>query len=204
MNTPNPNNWLTSIPRPPSNPEEEIMNPILPKSLGLAFAFVVVVAAVNAAGHDSYVLHFGGNRNHVTMSGSLEDFNIISSRLDGDYLWVRRGAKSYVITDRARLAEVWDYFSPQRLLQPEQREIEEQTAKFEKESDALEDAQDDDRVLTSAERSRLEDLHAKERDLSRRERALDEREEELDRIAEKKLWQLVDRAIREGTARAIR
>jgi hypothetical protein len=138
------------------------------------------------------------------MSGSLEDFNVISSRLDGDYLWVRRGAKSYVITDRARLGEVWDYFAPQRLLQPEQREIEEQTAKIDMESDALEDAQDDDRVLTLAERSGLEDLHAKKQELSRRERALDEREEELDRIAEKKLWQLVDRAIREGTARAIR
>jgi hypothetical protein len=99
------------------------LNPIrLPKSLGLAFAFVVVAAAVNAAGHDSYVLHFGGNRNHVTMSGSLADFNVINSRLDGDYLWVRRGTKSYVITDRARLAEVWDYFAPQRRLQPEQRE----------------------------------------------------------------------------------
>ncbi len=181
------------------------MSPIrLPKSLGIALALIVMAAAVNAAGHDSYVLHFGGNRNHVTMSGSLDDFNVISSRLDGDYLWVRRGATSYVITDAARLAEVWNYFAPQRLLQPEQREIEGQTAKIDKESDALEDAQDDDRVLTSAQKSRIQELHAKERELSRRERALDEREEELDRIAEKKMWQLVDRAIREGTARAIR
>jgi hypothetical protein len=176
----------------------------LPGFLAVSIALILVAAAVNASGRDSYVLHFGGNRNTATISGSIEDFNVISARLDGDYLWVRRGARTYIIADRAKLAEVWDYFAPQRLLEPKQREIEEQTKKLEKESDALEDAQDDDRELTSAQRSRLEDLHAKEQELGRRERALDEREEELDRIAEKKLWLLVDRAIHEGTARTVR
>ena len=169
-----------------------------------AFVFLLFVGAfaANAKGRDSYVLHFGGNRNTMTISGSIEDFNAIRGKLDGDYLWVRRGAKAYVITDRATLAEVWDYFAPQRAIEPKQREIEVQTRKLEKESDALEDT--DDRELTSAERSRLDDLHAQEKELSRREQALDDREEELDRIAEKKLWQLVDRQIREGGARAVR
>jgi hypothetical protein len=173
------------------------------KTASLALVFLFVFAAVNASGRDSYVLHFGSNRNSVTMSGSLADFNAIRDRLDGDYLWVRRDARTYVITDRALLAEVWDGFGPQRLLQPKQRAIEEETNKLEKESDALEDARDD-RSLTQAERSRLEELHAREHELSRTEHALDEREEELERIAEKKLWQLVDRAIREGAARIIR
>jgi len=173
-----------------------------PIRLALALAFLFAAIAVNASARDSYVLHFGGGRSTTTMSGSLEDFKAIRGTLDGDYLWVRRGARSYVITDRARLAEVWDYFAPQRQLLPKQKEIEEETRKLERESDALED--EDDRELTSAERSRLDDLHARERELSHREQALDDREEELDRIAEKKLWQLVDRAIRDGAARAIR
>jgi DNA repair exonuclease SbcCD ATPase subunit len=167
----------------------------------LVLALLLVASTVSAA-HDSYVFHFGGDRNSMTMSGSLEDFMAIRGQLDGDYLWVRHGGKSYVITDRARLAEVWDYFAPQRALRPEQKEIERQTRKLEKESDALEDV--DDRALTFAEQSRLEELHAQERELSRRERTLDEREEELERIAERKLWQLVDRSIDNGSARAIR
>lgn len=168
----------------------------------LAFALILIATTVTASQRDSYVLHFGGNRDSVTISGSLEDFNAIRGSLDGDYLWVRHSGKSYVITDHARLAEVWGYFAPQRELRPKQKEVEAETKRLEKESDALEDL--DDRELTSAEQSRLDDLRVKERELSRREQALDDREEELDRIAEAKLWQLVDRAIRVGVARPVR
>jgi hypothetical protein len=170
----------------------------LPGSLALTFALIFVANVADASGRDSYVLHFGGNRDSTTMSGSLADFMSIRGSLDGDYLWVRRAGRTYVITDRARLAEVWDYFAPQRRLSPQQKEIAEETKKLEQESDALEDQ--DDRELTSAERARLDDLHAKERELARRERALDDREEELERIAEKQLRDLVDRAIRSGDA----
>ena len=168
----------------------------------LAFALMLAATTVNASRRDSYVLHFGGNRDSVTISGSIEAFNAIRGTLDGDYLWVRHAGKSYVITDHARLAEVWGYFAPQRELHPKQKEVEAETKRIEKESDALEDV--DDRELTSAEHSRLDDLHAKERELSRRQQALDEREDELDRIAEAKLWQLVDRAIKQGVARGLR
>jgi hypothetical protein len=172
------------------------------KPIRLALALFVVATTVTAATRDSYVFHFGGDRNSMTMSGSLKDFMAIRGQLDGDYLWVRRDGRTYVITDRAKLAEVWDYFAAERALRPEQKEIAKQTRKLEKESDALED--EDDRPLTSAERSRLDDLHAQERELARREQALDEREEELERIAERKLWQLVDRSIGDGSARAAR
>jgi hypothetical protein len=168
----------------------------------LSFAVLLVLAAAAAEARDSYVLHFGAG-NSTTISGSLEDFTAVKSMLSGDYLWVRRDGRRYVITDRARLAEAWDYFAPERELRPRQREIERDTRRLERESDALEDAQDD-RQLTARERARLDDLHAQERDLGRREQALDEREEELDRIAERKLWQMVDRAIREGAARILR
>jgi hypothetical protein len=168
----------------------------------LSFAVLFVLAAAAAEARDSYVLHFGAG-NSTTMSGSLEDFTAVKDTLTGDYLWVRRDGRRYVITDRARLAEAWDYFAPERELRPQQREIERETRKLERESDSLEDAQDD-RQLTDHQRARLDELHAQERDLGRRERALDQREEELDRIAEQKLWQLVDRAIREGLARMVR
>jgi hypothetical protein len=171
------------------------------KTLFLAVSLLLAATTLSAA-RDSYVFHFGGDRNSMTMSGSLQDFMSIRGQLDGDYLWVRRGGKNYVITDRARLAEVWGYFAAERALRPEQKEISRQTRRLEKESDALEDV--DDRPLTSAERSRLDELHAQERELSRREEALDQREEELERIAERKLWQLVDRSIDDGVARSMR
>jgi len=167
----------------------------------LSLAVLLVLAAATAEARDSYVLHFGAG-NSTTISGSLEDFTAVKGTLSGDYLWVRRDGRRYVITDRAMLAEAWDYFAPERALRPQQQAIERETRKLERESDALEDT--DDRKLTASERSRLDELHALERDLARREQALDEREEELDRIAERKLWSLVDRAIRDGAARIAR
>jgi hypothetical protein len=172
------------------------------RSLSLTVAFLLIAAICNASQRDSYVLHFGRG-NSTTISGSLEDSNAVRGSLSGDYLWIRHNGRAYVITDRARLAEAWDYFAPQRELGPKQRAVADETRKVERESDALEDAQDD-HALTRAEQVRLEELHAQERELSRREQALDDREEELDRIAEAKLWQLVDRAIREGAARMAR
>src|SRR4051794_143264 len=167
----------------------------------LSFAALFVLIAVAAEARDSYVLHFGAG-NSTTISGSLEDFTGVKGTLTGDYLWVRRDGRRYVITDRVKLAEAWNYFAPERALRPQQQEIERETRKLERESDALEDTED--RELTARERVRLDELHARERELGRREQALDEREEELDRLAERKLWQMVDRAIREGAARAIR
>jgi hypothetical protein len=179
-----------------SNDAEDIMKRFL------SFAVLLVLAAAAAEARDSYVLHFGAG-NSTTISGSLEDFTAVKGTLTGDYLWVSHDGRRYVITNGARLAEAWGFFAPERELRPQQKEIERETRKLERESDALEDAQDD-RQLSVHERSRLDDLHAQESDLGRREQALDEREEELDRVAERKLWQLVDRAIREGSARMVR
>jgi hypothetical protein len=170
------------------------------RSLSFAVLFVLIAAAAEA--RDSYVLHFGKG-NSTTISGSLEDFTEAKGTLTGDYLWVRHDGRRYVITDRAKLAEAWDYFAPERALRPQQQEIERETRKLERESDELEDAQED-RELTARDRARLDELHARERELGRREQALDEREEELDRAAERKLWQMVDRAIRDGIARMMR
>src|SRR4051794_15304571 len=172
---------------------------MMKRSLSLAVLFVLITAAAEA--RDSYVLHFGAG-NSTTISGSLEDFTAVKGTLTGDYLWVRHDGRRYVITDRAKLAEAWDYFAPERALRPQRRAIERETRKLERESDAREDAAA--REPPARGRARLDELHAQERELGRREQALDEREEELDRIAERKLWQMVDRAIREGSARIVR
>src|SRR5712671_5854517 len=128
------------------------------RTLSFAVALLLIATICNASGRDSYVLHFG-HGNSTTISGSLEDFNAVRGTLSGDYLWIRHNGKAYVITDRTRLAEAWDYFAPERELRPSQRAIADETRKLERESDALEDAQDD-RALTRAERARLDELHA--------------------------------------------
>jgi multidrug efflux pump subunit AcrA (membrane-fusion protein) len=144
------------------------------RSLLFAMALVLTATICNASHHDSYVLHFGRG-NSTTISGSLEDFDAVRGTLSGDYLWIRHNGRAYVITDRARLAEAWDYFAPERELSAKQRAVAEETQKLERESDRLEDAQDD-RALTRAEHARLDELHAQERELARREQALDDRE----------------------------
>jgi hypothetical protein len=162
-------------------------------------ALCALALPIFASPRDGYVFRMGGSQ---TISGSLEDFGRVSRQLgNGRYLWVQRVGKQFVITDRALLDDVWSYFAPQREMRPKQHEVAEAIRKSEQESDALDDARDD-RKLT--EEARLAELHAQERLLSRREAELDEREEELDRASEKKMWQLVDDAIRGGAARSIR
>lgn len=175
----------------------------MPALLAVALAAALFFAASAVAGTcDSYVLHLAGSGSQ-TISGNLEDFRAAKQYLSGDYLWARRAGRAYVIGDHALVAQAYAFFAPQRELQPKQREVGAEIEALDKEVDALEDAQDE-RELTRAEQARLEELHGRQRELSRREQQLDEREEELDRAAEKKLWQLIDQAVRSGAARPVR
>lgn len=148
---------------------------------------------------DAYMLHDEDTR--ITISGdtSIDSIVALDQKFSGDYLWVRRGGKEYLIRDSILLDRAHALFAPQRALAPQQAAIAREEADLDREEDALDDDEHDEK--TSARRS---DIHARQHDIGRRESELDRREEELDRQAEAALWPLVDDAIRDGSAVRLR
>jgi bla regulator protein BlaR1 len=169
------------------------------------------------SGGDTYVLYRGSNS---SMNGTLEGFEELRRRYAGDFLWFRRAGSAYVIRDPRLLSEAEGLFDPVRKLEPEQEAISRQQAALDREEEEIdreqeaieaeqEDSRDTDvpRDRSAALERRHRALEVRRRDLRRRqrpvaaeERALDRRSEQIEQAAERKLWDLIDRAIRSGAA----
>ena len=164
----------------------------------LAAALSLVAAKPHDRNKDAYILAAGEN---TTISGgmNIEEWKAIHRAYPGDVMWVRRNGNDYLIRDETLLLRMRALFGPEMALTPEQKEIGREEARIDREADRLEDA----RSRTAAEERRLEELHARQRELAKREKALDDKQEELERIAEREMWQLVDRAIGNGMAKRL-
>jgi hypothetical protein len=172
---------------------------------------------------DAYVLSRGGHG--TSTSTSVDELVKVKKKFSGEFLWVRRGGKAFLIRDRAVLDQAQTCFAPLQALDPErnalqakQREIEREEAVLEREQEELERQEEDledDRGESAASarediqrrqdelRPRVERQEARERDLERVEEALDEREEVLEQKAEEQLWQLIDATLARGAAERV-
>ena len=177
---------------------------------------------------DAYILSLD---DHFTSSGGdMEVSDVVRTRerLAGDFLWFRRGGKTYRVGDAATLAKADALFLPMRALEPEYEDL----RRKERQHDAREDELDreeelieqdledldadeeaglavDDNARRNLEsrrdavRSRMRDVEGEQRALESVERALDSREEALEAEAEGKLWRLIDEAIANGKAQPV-
>ena len=177
---------------------------------------------------DAYILSLD---DHFTSSGGdmeISDVGRTRERLAGDFLWFRRGGKTYRVGDAATLAKADALFLPMRALEPEYEDL----RRKERQHDAREDELDreeelieqdledldadeeaglavDDNARRNLEtrrdavRSRMRDVEGEQRALESVERALDSREEALEAEAEGKLWRLIDEAIANGKAQPV-
>jgi murein DD-endopeptidase MepM/ murein hydrolase activator NlpD len=166
-------------------------------------ATVVDTAIRSGAGRsvargEAYVFRDGDTQVTFSSGTSLETIRDIQEKFDGDYLWIRRGGRDYVICDALLLDRVSALFAPQRALGPQQQAVGREEAALDREEEALDDESNDD-----ATRARLAAIHSKQELVGRREAELDRREEELERRAEAALWPLVDDAIRQGIAKRL-
>ncbi len=184
--------------------------------LGAILTLSLAGAAAAAPGRksgprDTYVLN---RSDSSTVSGTLDALGSLRARYSGDFLWFRRGDKTYVIRDPRLLARAEAFFEPLRDLRPEQDSLARREQALDREEQAndageesLDAAQEEETRPTAelAERRRI--LHARQRDVSQRqrelsqvERALDRRENALEEAAERELWKFLDRAVEGGTA----
>jgi DNA repair exonuclease SbcCD ATPase subunit len=171
---------------------------------------------------DAYVLS-RGNHGSTTTSGTLEDLEKARRRLSGEFLWVRRFGKEYVIRDRQTLEEAYRLFAPIRSLDPERAAVALRQSRIEAEQTALE--REEERLERESERlgedpdppdetarrrlerrrrelePRMRALEEREREAEELERSIDRREEELEAKAEAELWKRIDAAIARGLAR---
>ena len=163
---------------------------------------MMIAAAVamlaSSAHKDAYILATGDN-NTFNMGTSIPEFNAQIKRFSGRHIWVRRAGHEYLIRDETTILRAEALFAPEGRLSPEQAAIGREEARLDKEADRLEDK--DNR--TAAEDRQLDELRVKLRDVERREKELDAKQEALEREAERGFWQLVDSAIRAGTAKPL-
>jgi hypothetical protein len=169
-------------------------------------------------GRDAYVLTRG--EHGMSTNLSLDDFLELREKFSGEFLWVRRGGKRFLIRDRVVLDQARALFEPLKTLDPErkalqakQRDLGDEEAALESEQEEIEqkaeDLEDDhgeEAVAARRDLQRREDdlrprmrrREAKERELDAIERSLDEWEDALEKKAEERLWQLIDAAIARG------
>ena len=174
------------------------------------------VALHSAAPRDAYLLSGPESRITFSTGAELPQLRAMQERIGGNFLWVRRHGREYVVRDAALLQRARSFFAPVAALEPAQEAVGREEAELDREEERLEaitERRSNSPVRqTSAKEGRtgesdlrkseakLEGARAKQRVVSRRERELDEREEALEREAEAKLWRLVDDAIRSGVA----
>jgi hypothetical protein len=173
---------------------------------------------------DAYILAIGDTWTSGDMD--LDDLMRMRGRLAGDFLWFRRGGKTYRIVDAPTLGKADELFAAVRALEPEfedlrrkERRLDARENQLDREEELIEqDLEDLDadeeagmavdenerRNLESrreAVRGRMKDLQKEQRQLESVERALDSREESLEAEAEAKLWKLIDATIASGAAK---
>ena len=146
----------------------------------------------------SYVLTTEINRATISGGMSIENVVYLRNKYHSQFLWVRTKEGTWMIENTDYLDRATAFFAEERALGPEQRAVSEEESQLDREEERIEDRHD------AASRKRLEEIRSRQKVVSRREQVLDERQEALEKIAEDKLWLLIDDAIRRGVARPLR
>ncbi len=173
----------------------------------LIVALVVVASALAAPLNFPYVFKRGSG-SIIRVNGSLESFKRIQERWSGEYIWLKRGSREYLIRDAAVLAAAGGAYAQVDALEPAHRAAEERFQPIEQKYDALEERVDqlsDEEDPAHADELRTAEraLHAMEPEYRAAEEAVERIEEEMDRreeIAERKFEDIVLRAVDAGKA----
>jgi hypothetical protein len=170
---------------------------------------------------DAYVLSVG--KSFWSTNTSLEKMQGLRKQFAGEFLWVRRGSKAFLVRDPGALRQVRTLFDPLRTLEPDRAALERLRFPLETREEALDREQEaldreadrlSDRKKDKSAGAR-EDLERRRRALEERmralekeqehfealENALEEKQEALENDAEGELWRLIDSAIARGLAK---
>jgi hypothetical protein len=170
---------------------------------------------------DAYVLWL--EKSFWSTNTSLERLQGLRRRFAGDFLWVRRGRKSFLMRDPETLRQARTLFDPLRTLEPDRAALDRLRSPLERREKALDREQEalDREAARLSDRKKdraggvREDLELRRRALEERmralgkeqeqfaaiENALEEKQEALENYAEGELWHLIDASIARGLAK---
>ncbi len=118
---------------------------------------------------DQHFVIVTGKTDSLTMSGSSDDAEHVArlrKRIPGDFIWVQRGEKSYIIRDQATIDRARSFWLPQDELGKEQDALGKLQDELGKQQDALGKRMDEVRVNVPDMTAELDKLKARLRDLS--------------------------------------
>ena len=162
------------------------------------FAEITDAAMRRAAKPRAYVLTSTINRALISGGMNIENVVNIRKQYDKQFLWVRNAQGTWLIEDPEYLERATAFFAEENALGPQQRAVSEEARKLDHEEERL------DKLRDAGNDVDMDEIHRRIKEVSRRERELDDRQEALEKIAEDKLWALIDDAIRRGVARPVR
>jgi hypothetical protein len=188
----------------------------------LLLTLLLLVSTASAADRSglSYIYKRAGQSHLRTNGASIDSLVRISNRWSGEFVWVRRGGREYLIRDQSVLKAVAGTFSGMHALEPRLRAaeetrhpIEQRMEALEEQIDAIHDRLGDEEMPEATRRSLEERMREHERTMEKieaehrvAERAAEKLEKEMERleeIAEREFERLVIRAIETGKAERI-
>ena len=178
----------------------------------LTIALLLILATFTVAGADdfSYVFTRTG---HALISGHMNVDTVVAigKRYRGDFLWVKRHGREYLIRDAATVAEAHAAFAEADELHDDYERLRERMQPLEDREEELEEQMDRESDSDSPDSAKLRELSAKLKPVTRELRALEAEEEKLDAreeklvaAAEQELRRIVDAAVTRGKAERLK
>jgi chromosome segregation ATPase len=185
------------------------------------FLFLVMLATSLTGAEQFSYIYKQGDHTHIRSNSGIEQMVSLSKRWTGEFVWLKRNGRQYLIRDAAVLAQVRAAFADLHAYEPKVRAAEESLRPLERKMERIEERMDelsdrlgDDEELDEATRVGLErKLAQAEREFNELERSYRpaERENErmerehdrLEKIAEEKFEKIVFRAVEEGKAERV-
>jgi len=149
----------------------------------------------------SYVLAVDETRTTISAGTTVKNVLSLRDRYRGRFLWVRTGDQTWLIDDPDWLDRASAFFAEDMALAPELRLVAREERELDREAERLQKLRD---AHDASSEAGLEQVRRREAEVGRRQAELEDRQEALERVAEAKLWELIDEAIRRAVARRLR
>jgi hypothetical protein len=175
----------------------------------LLLAALVCAPAAFASENAWVVVHDGNN---VNMSGNLRDLDRARSHLKDlgpEYLWFRHDGREYVVRDGKVLEQIEEVIRPQQELGQEQGRLGKHQARLGQQQAklgmrqaeaALHGDEAEQRELGNAQ----EALGREQEKIGREQEKMGKQQEKLARETERRIAQLIDTSIKDGTAKPVK
>ena len=192
------------------------------RNLLVLLPLLAVTAVAGDRSRFAYIYKEAAGQSHIRSAGDdIESLVRTSKRFTGEYIWVKKDGRQYLIRDAAILAEVRAAFAEMHAFEPKLNAAERRGEPLERKMEAVEKRVDrlsdalDDEETSDAKRAQLEaELRVAERELRALEQSLEPIENEaealerqmdrLEEIAEREFEKIVLRAIGEGRAEVVK